>query len=356
MIESKTKLIIGIFVAILLLAGSFTVFYYYQRVNTTLKTGAQKIIESKPNWYKQVQEGKWSKEVEAADALSRDNKYGEAVKILESVKSQMTDPGERSIVDLKIAYNTFFGIDTQQGAQRYATIAKIDEYPVISRAYAMLLVADQFSGIQDKNLLKPFFDEKEFASKDKSELIAALYQRVYDTHRFGLAAGVLAVPYLRNASHNGVISDADYAVVNQYVIDIDRNLIELETTDAFKRFIPVTLLVKARLFALIEDVGRPVSQPAEEVYLLAIARARTLQILSTEQFSILFYADYLAKKGQKDKVIELLSKSLSNSALDKRMVRGFLQSKDSVKIRLPNLYKLQQDDPKVNAVYKQMTS
>lgn len=353
MIESKTKLIIGIFVVILLFAGFFSIFYYYQRTKTVVEMGTKKIL--KPNWYQQAQKGQWSKEIQAADALFKENKSAEAIKILEGVKSQMTDSGEKSIVDLTIAYGIFFAIDRQQGAQRYATIAKTVEYPAVSRAYGMLLVADNFDGSQDKNLLKSFFDEQEFISTDKSVLIAVLYERIYDTYPFGLAAAKVASKYLRKVSQNNAISDTDYAVVIKYVADINKNLIELETTEPFKNFIPVTLLIKANLFKLIESVGRPTSEPAADVYLLAIARARILRISSTEQFSVLFYADYLAKKKEKDQVIRLLSESLSSSSLDK-IVRGFLQSKELMQNRFPNLYQLQQDDHDVQAVYKGLIS
>jgi len=344
--ESRSRLVLRIFIVILILVGSFSVFYYQYMKNA---------VKPQSNWYQQTREGQWGQDIKKAEELDKESNPFEAIKILENVKSQMTDPGERSVVDLTIASMTFFSIDMQKGAELYATIAKTVQYPNMSRAYAMLAVADQFSGLQDKNLLKPFFDKQEFMSKDQSTLILALYQQIYDMHRFGLVAGKLGISYLLKVRKDSGISDNDYAVAMQYVDDIDRNLPELETSDAFKRFVPVTLLNKAKLLRLIEDLNRPINQQdIGSIYLMAITRARILRISSTEQFSILYYADYLAKKKEKDQVIKLLSESLSSPTLH-QMVKIFLSSEDRIKSSLPNLYKLKQEDVDVRAAYSRLT-
>ncbi len=345
MSELRKKIIAGIII-VLLLVTFFYVFYQNR------KTVTQPAVKS--NWYKQVQDGQWSKEIKAAIVLSKENKPNEAIKILEGVKSQMTDSGEKSIVDLTIASSILTGIDIQQGAQQYARIANTAEYPAISRAFAMIVVADRFNGLQDKNLLKPFFDEQEFTSKDSSVLISLLFQRIYDTHRFGLAAAKLAIGYINKVRQGDTISDSNYAMVTTYVTDIDKNLLELETTDAFKSYIPVTLLNKAKLFRLIESVHRPIAQSVTDIYIQAIARARIQRTIATEQFSILLYTDYLASKKERDQVIQILS-ILSSSTLDK-MVKHFLQSPDWIKNQIPSLYKLQQDDPDFQVLYKQLIS
>ena len=351
MIEPRTKLGIVFFVVIIALISLIFGFFYYQNKTKTIQPIGQKVFQ--PNWYKQVTEGQWSQDLKKADDLSREHKPSDAIQIRENVKSQLSDNGQRSIVDLAIASDTFFGIDHQKGAEQYAAIAKTAQYPAISRAYAMLVIADQFSGLHDKNLLKPFFDDQEFASKDGSALVIVLFQRLYDMHRFGLAADKLAVAYIAKIRNNNTISDSDYAVVAGYIADIDKSLAELETTDAFKRFIPVTLLNKAKLFRMIEDMGRPINQPVEDIYLLTIARARLLHISPTEQFGVLAYADYFAQKNEKDKVVKLLSESLLSSTLDK-MVKGFLSSKDITQSAFPYLYKLQQEDPDVHAAYERI--
>ncbi|GEM_PF-4614651 len=352
MVESKKKSITGILVIILILAGFFSILYY-KYTQTALEVPTKTVL--KPNWYKQIQEGQWSKEIESAKMLSKENKPAEAIKILESVKSRITDPGEKSIVDLTIASNIFTGIDIQQGAERYAQIANTAEYPAISRAFAMMVIADRFNALQDKKLLKPFFDDQEFASKDKSALVSLLFQRTYTTHPFGLVAARLAIEHINKVRKNNTISDSDYMPVGKYTADIEKNLSELETTDAFKTYIPVTLLNKAKLFMLIESLGRPIAQPIPDIYLLAIARARIQRTVLTEQGSILFYADYLAQKKEKDQVIKLLSDSLSSSTLDKAL-KNLLQSKDWTQTNIPNLYKLQQNDSDVRTVYKRITS
>ena len=352
MIEPRIKIAIGFLVVILVVISLIFCFSYYQNKMNTAQQSVQN-IPSKPNWYKDVAQGQWSQDIKKASALAGENKNAEAIQILQNVKSQLSDSGQKSIVDLSIASNTFFGIDHQKGAEQFAAIAKTVEYPPISRAYAMLVIADQFSGLHDKNLLKPFFNDQEFASKDGYGLLVVLFQRIYDTHPFGLAAERLAIAYIAKVRNNNSISDKDYAVIAKYIADIDTNLIELETTDAFKRFIPVTLLNKATLLRIIEDLGRPINQPVEDIYLLAIARARLLRISSTEQFTVLAYADYFAKKNEKDNVLKLLSESLSSSTLDK-MVKGFLSSKDITQSAFPYLYKLQQEGPDVHAAYERI--
>lgn len=354
--ESTQPRVAKAIVIIVLVAAVLSALYYFKYVGDIEPN--EGIL--KPNWYAEVHNGQWSTDIEKADQLAKDGQPAEALQILETVLPQITEQGQKSVVDLTIASITFFSIDKIKGVERYATIAATTQYPAISRAYAMLVVADHFDAVRDKNLLQPFFSDQEFADKDQSVLILALYQRIYDMHPFGLAAAKLAGAHIRKTRTGDTISDGDYAVVLRYIGDIDKNLPELETSPAFKRFIPVTLLIKAALFRIMEDVGRQVDQPienrysVEEIYLLAITRARILNIAPVEQFSVLYYADYMAKKGNKTKVMALLSESLSSVTLDKA-VKGFLQSESSVQNSLPYLHTLQQKDADVRAAYTKLT-
>lgn len=318
-------------------------FYYYQY-------GKIKSQSSTRNWYSEVRNGKWGKDIESAVTLAPDNP-AQAIEILERVKSDVTDPGQKSIVDLTIASVDFFNIDKLNGAESYAAVAANNDYPSISRAYAMMAVADQFDGLQDKNLLEPFFTEQEFASKSASVLIADLYQRIYDTHPFGLAAGKLGSWYVVRVRKNNAISDQEYAKALEYATAIEKSIPELESTAPLQRFIPVTLLVRAHLFRLLAEVNRLTADAVSNAYLFAIARSRTLNIPSTEQFSVLLYADFLAKeKENKGEVIRLLSKSLPSSGLHP-MVKNVLVSAERLESWFPNLYTLVQEDSQVKAAF-----
>lgn len=318
---------------------------------STKPKGSQEDLQG-INWYEDVQKSRWGEDIQRAKDLVRDGNVTEAVDLLQKVKTKITDPGQMSVVDLDIASITLYRVDAESGAELFASIAGNPAYPLESRGYAMLVIADRFDAVREKKLLKPFFSESDFESKEGTVLIQDFYKQVYETYPFGLAAGKLALWHIIKNQKNGAISDSDYAVVSRYVDDIDTNLTLLKSSKAFQRYIPVTLLIKAALFRSLENIGRPELEPTDSVYLAAIASARAQGVFLTEQFGILLYADYLAEKGEERRVVVLLE-SLVGSTLDP-VIQELLSSEEKALKSFPNLFEFQTQNLAVREVYESL--
>ena len=332
------------------IAGVGFVFYYqyYRMLQPSQRKGR--------NWYSEVREGRWARDVESAISQAPENPTG-AVTMLNNVLAQVTDPGQKSVVDLTRANVTFLYIDKLRGAESYAAVAVNKDYPPISRAYAMMVIVDQYNALQDVNLLKPFFSEQDFSSEDSDTLLFQFYQKIYDTHPFGLAAGQLGIRYIRSVRTHNTITDQEYGEVVKYITAIDKSLVELESADPMKTYIPVTLLTRARFFELLAEVNRLTPDSVSSSYLLAIARSRTLSILSTEQFSILFYANFLAKKKENSgEVLRLLTVTAESPSSTHPTVKGFLNSTERVKSFFPNLHTLIQEDSQVRTAFQKLAT
>jgi len=261
---------------------------------------------------------------------------------------------QRSVVDLIFASLLFKDKETKlAGAKRYAAIAGTESYPRTSRAYAMLVVADNFDGTRNKLVLEPFFSQSEYTKKNGTELVLELYGRLYDTYPFGLAAGRLALAHIARVRDKNTISDNDYVTVTRYLDDINGGSPFLEMTEPFRGYIPVTLLAKARLLRVLENVGRPTTESIDDIYRAVVARARLEGVPATEQFGILLYADYLAEKQQKEEVIRLLTESELSSSILEGTVANLLATNWPLNV-LPHLYALQKNDQEVRVLYEKL--
>ena len=317
----------------LVLAALFGYFWYAQQKFAT----EQKRTPAR-DFYVEVTSGQYAQDLADAQVDFKNGKIQEGIALLNKVKAQLSDPGQRSIIDLSLADAYLKSIDKYQGSEKYAEIAHNDSYPKISRAYAELVVVDQFTGYQDKELLKPFFSAADFSSLTGNQLASRLRKEIYGLYPFGYAAGNIAFEYLLNimGPNYGSITDDQFTTVMQYMQALDKDLANLDSFQGMKTYIPVTLQTKAKVYRLLEHAGRPLPSTVESVYQTAIARSRTLGMPSTEQFSMLGLADYYAQKNtNKPEVVTILSE-LSVKKLD-AMVIARLSSKIQFKNSFPFL-------------------
>jgi predicted negative regulator of RcsB-dependent stress response len=335
-------------IAFIIAAGFLYIWYVQRGVNQ------HPINQKVPvrDFYTETAQGTFSADLTAAKNLILAGNVDEGIAKLQQIKTNITDPGQKSVVDLSVADATYHQKNKYQGAQLYAAVKNNETYPNVSRAYAELYIVDQYSASGDKELFKSFFSADEYSASTGHELLEKAHKAVYDLYPFGYAASGLASDYLSRivTGSRTSISDQDFVLVSQYIDATDRDLANLDNFQGMKVFIPATLQTEAKVFRILEKVGRPIPRPVETVYTEAIARSRTLNNQSAEEFSMFGLADYLAEKtGNEEKIISILNELAATKLV--ALVKERLGSVDQVKQRTPSLYALVNKDSKVKAAY-----
>ena len=295
--------------------------------------------------YRELTEGDSKNVLAEAKTLESNKDPGKAVLILDELKNRTEDMLQKSIIDLEIANTKIRSIDLEEGVEALAKIVNNENYPRVSRAYAMILIADRFQADLDKKLLKPFFSEQELALGREDTLITESFKKSYDIYPLGYSAGKLGTDYLlKKINISRYISDEDYVVALGYFKEIDLSMVQLENSEGMRHLIPSTLLMRAHMLRLLSFAGRPQGEDISKAYQKVLEMARAMGAKRTEQFAVLFYADYLARLPENiTSVTKVLEENFEKATLDNMVIR-YVNNLSLLRRNFPNIYKYTSND------------
>lgn len=239
----------------------------------------------------------------------------EVYKAFDTLASKETDKSKYESLRLYAAAS-LAGLDRTKGADYYMGIANDKSLSNITRAYAMTQITQYASGYSDNNLLKVFFAGDEYKKLSNTELRLQVNQKILEIYPFGIASARVARFELMKTPSTTTAK----TMYDKYISDIKINISNFTGVDGLSHFIPSTYLNTA--FFLVDAKKYGVSNEAEirsyydKAYSTSIADQNTV----TAEFTLLSYANYLLKEGDKSDAESLISKLLTINTGD--MVRN----------------------------------
>jgi hypothetical protein len=366
--HNKNNIIVPVFFLILasLIILVPLIFFFYAKKSDT--SGVSQITKSIP------QSPELAGKVLKDDIFLQGAQYtnaGEHEKALEQfkkLKAKYKGQPEEGIIDNSIAESYFNANKREESAQVFADSYGNSSYTDITRAYALLVSWLKGRGAQDFNMLRPFFSEAEFdqyTNEKTIQLEAA--KRVYALYPFSYAGAYIARSNINDLerqykitdtvdgtppSHPQPLVDAVEKIMAQLADDAARDITFLENQPGMKHLLTNTYQAVGGLYADLDIEGYTLSglggattgQRAESSFIDGIAVSRLQKVSSSEQFTILTYANYLARKGDPVRATQLID------GLSRLPVNSFVKENlmsPTAKTRYAGLVELAKKDPSI---------
>jgi hypothetical protein len=328
----KIKLIITGVLALLVIAASVSYSFWKSRQLIT-PTDYYALTQSNPLY------------AQGSVLVSQGN-YSEAIKSYESGLAGVSSSGEKSIFDVAIGLAKT-EVNTKDGINYLVGVGNTQEYPAISRAFALQYAYQMYLGYRDPQLLEPFFSPAEYASLSlpiSNSVIQKIHEQIYALAPLPMAGARLALlswdEYVKNqtpASKSKALVEID-----RYMANFNSSVSLTEQYPGMLSLLPASFLGAAALSVDMKKEGlTPSFGTPETLYEQAITRAKAYGIQSTYQFGLLNYANYLADIDVV-KAKDLLTQ-LANGRIDP-MIKATVSSPQTIKGLYLSLVNLGKND------------
>jgi hypothetical protein len=264
------------------------------------------------------------------EALTRsENKdYTGAIELLKEVRSGSTSPREQAIADFSISSATF-ALDRIAGAREYINLAKNTEYPVRTRALAMQRVYLMYKKYNDPQILRAIIEDIGIQWTTPEESTLAYIRQWYALYPLPSFAVYLMFDDVKKHPTKSEVS----AIYESYKKEIDEGLFFMQWNEWESAEIVGTMLAMASMQAKIYNEYALLSRAeVEKSFKDLIQFDQDKWLMTNKQWSLLYYADFLARAGDEAAAQSVL-RILLDSGLEWSLVEALPKSKSFIGIR-----------------------
>lgn len=274
-------LVVGGVLVVTVLAGvTYGVVRYYRNTVVTQKTPSPvELLKRKP-------------EVAALINQQARANSKEVFTAFDELSKKEADKNQAESLKLYAA-SSLIGIDRKAGADYYVKIAKdLNNEPIV-RAYAMTQLSQYAIGDANLSLLTAFFDDPTVVKKMTSdEIKLAINKKILEVYPMPLALANTARLELKKEP----TKEKAQLLRDLYSARIEQGLASFNEVEGLSHFSSVTYLVMAAFLEQSEVVGVGTTTEVREYYDKAFAASLAANQVSTKQFVMLHYADYLISR------------------------------------------------------------
>lgn len=242
-----------------------------------------------------------------ADALaSGDTKL--AIEAFTAAKNSATTKEEEAVAQFNIANAIKISKDRYPAMAEFVKLINDETLPMRTRALAMNEVFLQYRGYADINILQMAFGNQDITKLSVEDAEYAYLAKAYNLYPFAMSAINMTYYEMKTKAKN---KEEVQAVYDKYMPSFEKSVVEMSAVNGERKYVTNSLLGKARVLTIMQKYNLVSKEDVEKAFEAAIQKTRELSITTTEQFSILTYADYEAGVGdiaKADALIAILSK------------------------------------------------
>lgn len=275
----------------------------------------------------------------AGKQLIQEGSVAEGIELLKKSKEETQNLGTKAVIDITIAQATI-DLSRKEAATNYIGVYRNEEYPPISRAYALLMIAQYSQGFSDSSLLKEYFSQNPEAQNwNTKRLLYELHKDIFELYPYGISASYILRHDLEGRDS---VTEQELERINDYIKIIDTNIQFLKASTGMKSIVPNTMLSKALLFQELEDKKIQIPSSIQSVYEEAITYTSVEKQSVSQEFMIVNYSNYLLHNGNREQALSLLKELFSKPV--SKMLEENLSNEVFSQNNFPELYRFTQSD------------
>jgi hypothetical protein len=194
--------------------------------------------------------------------------------------------------------------DREKAVQYYKDIYTNEEFLKENRAYALLKVLQYSMAENNLSYLYPFLDEKKSPEDlEKNAILLEINKKIYDLYPYSIAAVRLAKLELQKIESK----DGAMGIWSKYKDSIEMGRQEMFEKEGLRHMAANTILNEAQLSRDLEKYGLSTSEETLKLFDLAYSTSKLFSPKPTQQFVLLFYAEYLVSMNDREKAFSLLA-------------------------------------------------
>ena len=258
-------------------------------------------------------------------------KYQEAIDISKEVLKTSEKDIDRSIAESSIAVAQFGLKDYQAGVITYYSVFNNEKYPATTRAAALNNILQQYRGSLDKKVLEIVLPD--VTSLSYEQIHNTIYKKIYSVYPTGISSAWVGRMALNSIDRTD--TSAALSVYNEFSQKIDKDIAIQSQGISSAYIVPNTYMAKARFMnfaytrfkiSSVEEISLTYEKAAN----LAAARSD----VTTQQFALLEYTDFLGRQNNIEKAEEVF-KVFASQTTQELVVKNFTNG--DIRVTWPGL-------------------
>jgi hypothetical protein len=252
--------------------------------------------------------------------LARQGDLEEAVRMLTESRALATNVDEKAVIDFTIA-GASFDLKRSTGIENFIALAKNESYKERTRALAMVRGYLLYAKYNDPDVLMQLATAFGIPWTIPEVVINDYMKMVLDLHPFAFAR-IKVIDFELNSISDSLVAEQLYRVHKDSIL---ADISELKKSSGEGTELTSTMLAHAGLLdrLALQYEAVPISE-VEAAYQQLIDFGNARGFVVNKQYSLLYYANFLAGASEYEKataMVELLLKEGANPALTEALPR-----------------------------------